>query len=151
MGGCRREDKAQQGEIWIPSEDHNQARQKSFGHRKPHPRVSPMASCGDRRGSCALILDVYPIHRTDIVTAAAAECDIELVFVPAGGTSEYQPLDSGIFGELMSRAKAEITKLITIRSVVNIDYGQSVNILVRCWNAISGENIRQAWELFSLA
>jgi hypothetical protein len=37
---------------------------------------------------CALILDVYPTHRTDIVMAAAEECDIELLFVPAGGTNE---------------------------------------------------------------
>jgi hypothetical protein len=30
--------------------------------------------------------------------AAAEERDIELLFVPAGGTNEYQPLDYSIFG-----------------------------------------------------
>jgi hypothetical protein len=30
--------------------------------------------------------------------AAAEECDIELLFAPAGGISEYQPLDYRIFG-----------------------------------------------------
>jgi hypothetical protein len=42
--------------------------------------------------------------------AASEECDIELLFVPAGGTNKYQPLDYRIFGELESRAKAKITK-----------------------------------------
>jgi hypothetical protein len=34
--------------------------------------------------------------------AAAEECDIELLFVLAGGTNEYQRLDYGILGELKS-------------------------------------------------
>jgi hypothetical protein len=100
---------------------------------------------------CALILDVYPTHRTDAIIAAAEECDIEVLLVPAGGTSEYQPFDYHTFGELKSRAKAEITRLMAIRGAVNIDYDQSLSILVRRWNAISGENIRKAWRLPSLA
>jgi hypothetical protein len=81
---------------------------------------------------CALILDAYPTHRSDGLMAATEECDIELPSVPAGGASEYQPLDHHIFGELKSRAKAEIIKLMAIRGSVNIDHDQSVNILVRC-------------------
>jgi hypothetical protein len=96
---------------------------------------------------CALILDVYPTHRTDTVMAAAAQSDIELLFVPAGGTSEYQPLDYRIFGELKSRARAEITRLTAIGGGANVDCDQSFRILVQCWTAISGENIRKAWGL----
>jgi hypothetical protein len=40
-----------------------------------------------------LILDVYLARRTEVVVNTAGERDIELLFVPAGGTSEYQPLD----------------------------------------------------------
>jgi hypothetical protein len=97
---------------------------------------------------CLLIVDVYPTHRTETVMAAAEECDVELVFVPAGGTSEYQPLDHRIFGELKSRVRAEITKLMIFRGGATIDYNQSVSILMRCWNAIPGENIRKVWGLF---
>jgi hypothetical protein len=100
---------------------------------------------------CALILDIYPTHRTDIVLAAADECDVELLFVPAGGTSQYQPLDYRVFGELKSRARAEMTRIMAIGGGLNVDYDQSVGILVRCWNAIPGENIRKAWGLPSLA
>jgi hypothetical protein len=83
--------------------------------------------------------------------AAAEECDIKLLFMPASGTNEYEPLDYHIFGELKWRAKAEITRLMAIRGAVNIDHGHSVGILVRCWNAISGKNIRKPWGLPSLA
>jgi hypothetical protein len=100
---------------------------------------------------CALILDVYPTHRTDVVMAAAEESDIELLFVPGGGTSKYQPLDNRIFGKLKSRAQAEMTKFMVICGGVNIDDDQSVSILVRCWNVISGGNVRKAWVLPSLA
>jgi hypothetical protein len=82
--------------------------------------------------------------------SAAAQCDIELLFVPAGGTSEYQLLDYRNFGELKSRARAEIARLMAIGGGANIDYDQSVGILVQCWTAISGENIRKAWGLPSL-
>jgi hypothetical protein len=40
---------------------------------------------------------------------------------------------------------------MTVRSAMNIDYEQSVSILARCWNIISGESIREAWGLPSLA
>jgi hypothetical protein len=94
---------------------------------------------------CALILDVYPTHRTGVLMAAAEGCDVELLFVPEGGTSEYQPLDYRIFGELTSPAKAEMTRLMAIRGVVNIDDDQGVTILVKSWNAISGESICPVW------
>jgi hypothetical protein len=47
---------------------------------------------------CVLILDVYSAHQTDVVMAAAEECDLELLFLQASGTSEYQPLDYRMFG-----------------------------------------------------
>jgi hypothetical protein len=36
-----------------------------------------------------LILDVHPAHRTEVVVNAARERDVELLFMPAGGTSKY--------------------------------------------------------------
>jgi L-serine deaminase len=83
--------------------------------------------------------------------AAAEEDDIELLFAPAGGTSEHQPLDYRIFEEFTSRAEAEITKLSATRRAVNIDYDQTVSISVRYWRAISVENICKACGLLSLA
>jgi hypothetical protein len=49
---------------------------------------------------CALVLDVYPSRRSEWVIAAAKENDVELLFVPAPGTGNFQPRDRRIFGEL---------------------------------------------------
>jgi hypothetical protein len=100
----------------------------------------------DRR-PYVLILDVYPTHRTDAVVAAAEECHVKRRFVTAGGTSEYQPLDYRIFGELKSRARAEIARLVSPGGGGDIEHGQSVTILERRWNAIQEENIQKAWGL----
>jgi hypothetical protein len=96
---------------------------------------------------CVLILDVYPAHRTEVLVNAAGERDIELLFVPAGGTSECQLLDSRIFGELKSLAKAEITRLMALDGGVDVNHDQAVTILERCWHSISASSVRKAWGL----
>jgi hypothetical protein len=40
---------------------------------------------------------------------------------------------------------------MAIRGAVNIDCDQSVGIEGRCWNPMSGKNIRKAWGLLSFA
>ena len=55
----------------------------------------------------ALVLDVYSAQKTEKVINQANNMDIELLFVPAGGTLQYQPLDRKIFGEIKSRARRE--------------------------------------------
>jgi hypothetical protein len=45
-----------------------------------------------------LILDVYKTHRTVAFQGKEKELGIEPVFVPAEGTSRFQPLDRRIFG-----------------------------------------------------
>ena len=45
---------------------------------------------------CALLLDCFKAHCTAAVKKFAKDHFIELIFVPANGTSEYQPLDRRI-------------------------------------------------------
>jgi hypothetical protein len=94
-----------------------------------------------------LVLDVSAAHRTTKVKARAAELNIELLFVPAGGTSLYQPLDRRVFGELKSRARHGFFQLAGRTGVHGATPEQAIIILVNAWNAISPENIRQAWEV----
>jgi hypothetical protein len=49
---------------------------------------------------CILILDLYPGHWTHAVFDAADANDIELLFVPAGATGRFQPMDRRLFGEI---------------------------------------------------
>jgi hypothetical protein len=85
---------------------------------------------------CALILDVYPTHRTDFVKATAAANNVELLYVPAGGIGRFQTMDRGILGELKSRVRAEFGRYMWRSGGDEIDYDESVQILARCWNAI---------------
>jgi hypothetical protein len=96
---------------------------------------------------CALILDVYPTHRTDRVIEIAAANDVELLFVPAGGTGRFQPLDRRIFGELKARARAEFRRWTWRADGLDMDYEQSIRILSRCWMAIPAENVKKAWNV----
>jgi hypothetical protein len=96
---------------------------------------------------CVLILDVYPSHKTDHVIETAAANDVELLFVPAGATGRFQPMDRRVFGELKARARAEFGRRMWGSGGADIDYDESLQILARCWNGIPGENIRKAWNV----
>jgi hypothetical protein len=92
-----------------------------------------------------LIMDVYPTHRTERVKFRALELNVEILYVPAGGTSKYQPLDARIFGELKSRARKEFQRLVASEGVRGASYEQSVTVLTKCWKQISCVNVKHAW------
>jgi hypothetical protein len=96
-----------------------------------------------------LILDVYPTHRTDRVVESAAANDVELLFVPAGATGRFQPLDRRVFRELKARARAEFGRWMWRAGGLDIDYDASIEILARCWAAIAPENVKKAWNVLS--
>jgi hypothetical protein len=52
-----------------------------------------------------LIWDCFAAHRNQTVRDFAAELKINLHFVPAGATDQYQPLDVKVFGALKSKAR----------------------------------------------
>ena len=93
---------------------------------------------------CALIMDCYKAHHTLNVIKKADDLNIQLIFVPANGTSIYQPLDRRIFGivksKLRSFAKSDIFsgpdrfKIITEH-------------LIKAWNAVSEEALKSAWDI----
>jgi hypothetical protein len=94
-----------------------------------------------------LVLDVYPAHRRPRVRQRAGELDIELLEVPAGGTSEFQPLDRRIFGELKSRARRAFEQLARRTGERGSTPEQAIVVLVEAWGAITADGIRTAWEL----
>jgi hypothetical protein len=53
----------------------------------------------------ALLLDQFPVHVDDFIAEEAKKRNIELIFVPKGLTSKYQPLDVLINGILKQKAK----------------------------------------------
>jgi hypothetical protein len=94
-----------------------------------------------------LVMDCFSAHTCDEVRAYAEELDIELLFVPAGGTAEYQPLDRRIFGELKSRASHEFDRWNILDGSRNIPLPRMLEVLSICWGRISEQNIKKAWIL----
>jgi hypothetical protein len=80
---------------------------------------------------CLLVLDVYPAHRTLRLQELIRELRIELLFVPAGGTSQFQPLDRCVFGELKSRARTAFERIAWQRGTRGTTPEQSVAVLVQ--------------------
>jgi lysophospholipase L1-like esterase len=84
-----------------------------------------------------LILDVYPTHRTDLVFQTVTANDVELLFVPAGATRRFQPMDRRIFGELKACARAEFGRRRWLSGRTDIGYDESVSV-----PASPGKNVR---------
>lgn len=96
---------------------------------------------------CLLIMDVYPSHRTPAVIEHALEMNLEILFVPAGGTALYQPLDARVFGELKSRARSAFQRLAFQEGIRGATYEQSISILTECWEKISVQKVLKAWDV----
>ncbi len=64
----------------------------------------------------ALLLDQFTIHTSEFIAEEAKKRNIELIFVPKGLTSKYQPLDILINGILKQKAKGDITSEIIKKS-----------------------------------
>jgi hypothetical protein len=101
-----------------------------------------------------LLWDCFSAHKRDSVKAKAGTLGIELKYVPAGQTGEWQPLDHRIFGVLKSKGKSawaeEQVKAIGIspeeKEELNMIW--AIRSLVRCWDGISTETIKGAWSMF---
>lgn len=99
--------------------------------------------CADRK-PCALVLDCYKAHRTDAVKEVAKDLGIELIYVPACGTSIYQPLDRRIFGIL----KAHLRSLAGSRIFYGTQrYETITNHLLIAWARISANARRAGWNI----
>jgi hypothetical protein len=94
-----------------------------------------------------LVLDGYPAHRTAKIQQRAREPQIELLSVPAGGTSEFQPFDRRSFGELKSQARRAFEHLAWRSGDRRSTPEQAIAVLVEAWNSIAAGSIQRAWEL----
>ncbi len=96
---------------------------------------------------CALVLDCFKAHCTKKVKKAAKLYSIELIFVPANGTSDYQPLDRRIFGVV----KSKLRSLAGSRIFAGKDrYEMVCKDLIHSWNEITSDNLNSAWKLKNL-
>jgi hypothetical protein len=81
--------------------------------------------------------DVYWTHRTDAVRECAADHHVILEFVPAGATSQAQPLDVGIFGPLKSKLRKQ-WRLYRVQNQQTIPIGTASAHFFNAINELEG-------------
>ena len=94
-----------------------------------------------------LVWDLYSSHRNAEIQKWAAEQHINLVFVPAGQTSTWQPLDRKIFGALKSKAQKKLNTMCVVQELETLKMTDAVWILLQSWSEISRSLVKKAWSL----
>ena len=74
--------------------------------------------------------------------------NIRMIFVPAGMTDKYQPLDRRVFGALKATAKRYVYRQMAADPGSRIGMSGAIAILVRCWEGLSPSVINSAWSLY---
>lgn len=96
-----------------------------------------------------LIWDCYSSHRSQATKDFASSNGIGMLFVPAGQTGTWQPLDFRIFGNLKNKAKARFDENdvvnFSLSAPQKINWAKSVELLLQCWGEIPEEDIINAW------
>jgi hypothetical protein len=105
----------------------------------------------DRYGDgFALVPDVYSAHRHELVKEYAAELKIDLIYVPANGTGDYQPLDRIIFGIAKQKINQK-RRLDPMPNATNEElYHASYLQFKSAMDEMRDEAITEAWNIAEL-
>lgn len=93
----------------------------------------------------ALVLDVYKSHINEKVKEEAKKLGIQLIFVPASGTAEYQPLDISIFGIAKKKLVADEEK-----DPININKKRHENVtknMENIFHNLTDQSKKAAWNI----
>lgn len=101
-----------------------------------------------KNNPCALILDVYPSHRTKNVLQMAGDLNIDLIFVPANGTGQFQPLDRVIYGIIKSKLRSFANKEPIVSGPGRWSFISK--LMEKAWSQIENKHLESAWKIDDL-
>ena len=96
-----------------------------------------------------LIIDVYKTHKHEKIRQLAQQLNIQLYYIPAGYTDEYQPLDIRVFGALKGMARGIWYSTYALKPGMEITKRKAIKTLLNCWNQLSDDIIDSAWERYA--
>lgn len=94
----------------------------------------------------ALVLDVYKSHLTKEFRQEAKKKNVQLIYVPACGTGQFQPLDISVFGVF----KQKLIKYEKLHEVPNEDtkrFGFFKNMIIETWKEITQKVFDRGWNI----
>jgi hypothetical protein len=94
-----------------------------------------------------LVLDQFDAHDNVAVYKRADELNIEMIFIPRGGTGQYQPLDRSVFGALKSKGRTKWNQHIFQKPGAGCTRAEAAELLLECWDELSEACIQSGWDL----
>ena len=92
-----------------------------------------------------LIWDLHSSHRTASVREEASSLGIGILFIPAGQTDHWQPLDKRVFGALKAKAREEFDKMMADKELRDVSIMDAIDILVKCWKVLDVDLVKKSW------
>jgi hypothetical protein len=77
----------------------------------------------------------------------ADENELSLIYIPAGQTGYWQPLDRRIFGNLKGRAKGRFNMAHCGREIPKLNMIWAIRCLLDCWQSIGQDDVLDAWSI----
>jgi hypothetical protein len=94
-----------------------------------------------------LIMDQFHAHEAFSVSSLAQALGIHLIFIPRGGTGEYQPLDRRTFGALKSIGRARWTTYYAQHPGLKCTRELAAGLLLQCWDELPQSCVLSGWDL----
>ena len=96
-----------------------------------------------------LILDLYASHATEELKKIAKILHFNLIYIPAGATDAFQPLDRYVFGALKNMARAIFYQLYVVNPNMSFTLNEAVKVLISCWADLTDKTLAKAWNIYS--
>jgi hypothetical protein len=97
-----------------------------------------------------LIWDVSSAHREQSVRESAANKRVRLLYIQAGMTGAFQPLDRRVFQSLKARARTRFDERWIRDPGLALTLVDVIDILLDVWTAIPQGEILDAWSNIDL-
>jgi hypothetical protein len=94
-----------------------------------------------------LILDKCEAHELDDIYELADALNIFLIFIPRGGTGDYQPRDRRVFGALKAKGRPRWSTFFAENPGSVCTREHAAGLLLECWAELQESCIQAGWDL----
>jgi hypothetical protein len=93
-----------------------------------------------------LIMDQFTVHITNRVTETAEKLGIEIIWVPKGATSKYQPRDRCAFGALKSKGRGKRKFIFSQECGKQCNKEIAAELLLQSLAELSDSAVETGWD-----
>lgn len=98
-----------------------------------------------------LLWDLHSSHRDEGVREKAHKRNVNLSFIPAGQTGQWQPLDRRVFGVVKREAEQKLDEICIDEDLAELNMMDALGILVDVWYKLDEKVIKASWDHLFIA